>query len=70
MFFCLPVGAAACLVNTAIASASDQIGMASAFGLAVRAGRLAYLAGLGSVSPGLASPSSPDQGLLTGFLHE
>lgn len=66
----MEMGAAACLVNTAIASASDQISMARAFGLAVRAGRLAHLAGLGSVSLGLASPSSPDQGLLTGFLHE
>ncbi|MDR2694842.1 MAG: thiazole synthase, partial [Deltaproteobacteria bacterium] len=39
--------AAACLVNTAIASAADPAGMARAFGEAVAAGRRAHLAGLG-----------------------
>lgn len=61
----MEMGAAACLVNTAIASASDPILMAKAFGLAVKAGRAAYLAGPGAVSSqGIAS--SP----LTGFLRE
>jgi len=61
----MEMGAAACLVNTAIATAGDPVGMARAFGRAVRAGREAYLAGLGA-SRGLASASSP----LTGFLGE
>ena len=61
----MEMGAAACLVNTAIASASDPVAMARAFGQAVKAGREAYLAGLGATSAyGIAS--SP----LTGFLHE
>jgi len=51
------------LVNTAIAVAADPIGMAQAFALATRAGRLGYLAGRGQVRV-TASPSSP----LTGFL--
>ncbi|MUM76875.1 thiazole synthase [Pseudodesulfovibrio sp. F-1] len=59
----MEMGAAACLVNTAIATAGDPVVMARAFGRAVRAGREAYLAGPG-VSRGLASASSP----LTGFL--
>jgi thiazole synthase len=64
----MEMGAAACLVNTAIASAADPVAMADAFGRAVAAGRRAYLAGAGRVA-GLesgASASSP----LTGFLHE
>ncbi len=60
----MEMGAAACLVNTAIASAVDPIAMAQAFGNAVRAGREAYVAGLGAVSVGEAVASSP----LTGFL--
>ena len=58
------MGAAACLVNTAIATAGDPVRMASAFGAAVRAGRDAFLAKAGPVSQGVASASSP----LTGFL--
>ncbi len=61
----MEMGAAACLVNTAIASAADPIAMARAFGNAVRAGREAYMAGLGAVSTGEAVASSP----LTGFLN-
>ena len=61
----MEMGAAACLVNTAIATAADPVTMGLAFGRAVRAGREAYLAGLGSVAA-LARPSSP----LTGFLDE
>jgi thiazole synthase len=62
---CMQFGCAAVLVNTAIAIAEDPAGMAKAFGMAVAAGRLAYLSGLPSVSAG-ASASSP----LTGFLRE
>ncbi len=60
----MEMGAAACLVNTAIASAANPVVMARAFGNAVRAGREAYVAGLGAVSAGEAVASSP----LTGFL--
>ena len=64
----MEMGAAACLVNTAIATASDPVGMGAAFGEAVRAGRRAYLAGLGRVLPDGAEASSPDDAILTGFL--
>ena len=57
------LGAAAVLVNTAVATAKDPAGMAAAFALAVEAGRRAYLAGPGAVSE-TARASSP----LTGFL--
>jgi thiazole synthase len=56
-------GAAAVLLNTAIATSDDPVAMARAFRLAVEAGRTAYIAGLGPTSKtGIAS--SP----LTGFL--
>ncbi|CCO08575.1 thiazole synthase [Desulforamulus hydrothermalis] len=61
----MEMGAAAVLVNTAVATAGDPVMMARAFGLAVQGGRAAYLAGPGE-SRRLASPSSP----LTGFLRE
>lgn len=61
----MEMGADACLVNTAIASAGDPAEMAEAFGQAVAAGRKAYLAGLGA-SRFVAVASSP----LTGFLHD
>lgn len=61
----MEMGAAAVLVNTAIAVADNPVAMAEAFGLAVRAGRLAFLSGPGSVKP-YAEASSP----LTGFLWE
>jgi len=61
----MEMGAAAVLVNTAIATANDPVAMAQAFGQAVMAGRTAFLAGPGAVGR-LASASSP----LTGFLHE
>ncbi|MBO4334457.1 MAG: thiazole synthase [Desulfovibrio sp.] len=62
----MEMGAAACLVNTAIASADDPVAMAKAFKLAVEAGRAAYLAGPGRVQDTtLAEASSP----LTGFLQ-
>ena len=59
----MELGAAAVLVNTAVATAGDPVIMASAFGKAVQAGREAWLAGLGRVLVG-AEASSP----LTGFL--
>ncbi len=63
----MEMGADACLVNTGIASSADAVRMAKAFGEAVRAGRNAFLAGLGrglSQAEG-ARASSP----LTGFLR-
>lgn len=61
----MEMGASACLVNTAISSSGDPAVMAGAFGNAVKAGRAAYLAGLGQVIE-KASASSP----LTGFLSK
>ena len=61
----MEMGAAAVLVNTAIATAHDPVAMARAFGQAVAAGRTAYLAGLAQPSD-TARASSP----LTGFLYE
>ena len=61
----MEMGAAACLVNTAIASAGNPVLMAEAFGRAVRAGRAAFLAGTGATRK-MAAASSP----LTGFLGE
>ena len=58
----MEMGAAAVMVNTAIASAGDPVKMAAAFAHAVSAGRLAYLAGLGRLQDAAAA-SSP----LTGF---
>lgn len=58
-------GAAAVLVNTAIASSQNPVMMAEAFADAVNAGRKAFLAGAGLVSD-KAIASSP----LTGFLGE
>jgi thiazole synthase len=59
----MEMGAAAILLNTAIASSDNPVSMARAFNLAVQAGRLAYLSGPGSTSQ-IARASSP----LTGFL--
>lgn len=61
----MELGAAACLLNTAIASSENPVLMAEAFGKAIDAGRKGYLAGLGSQSM-YASASSP----LTEFLEE
>lgn len=60
----MEMGAAAVLLNTAIASSDDPVSMARAFKLAIEAGRLAYLSGPGGTSL-LARASSP----LTGFLN-
>ena len=51
------------LMNTAIARADNPIAMAQAMRLAIRAGRLAYLAGR-MESKEIAIPSSPTQGML------
>ena len=59
----MEMGAAAVLVNTAIASAKNPVIMAEAFKKAVESGRSAYLAGLGAESK-TGNASSP----LTGFL--
>lgn len=59
----MELGGAAVLVNTAVATAENPVAMGEAFGLAVRAGRKAWLAGPGRILEG-AEESSP----LTGFL--
>jgi thiazole synthase len=61
----MELGAAAILMNTAIAEAQDAVRMAQAMKLAVEAGRLAYLAGR-MPRRGSASASSPQTGLATG----
>lgn len=61
----MEMGADAVLVNTAIAVAGNPVSMASAFKKAVDAGRMAFLAGLGSITD-LADASSP----FTHFLSE
>lgn len=61
----MEIGADAVLVNTAIAVAGDPVAMAEAFKLAVRSGRMAYEARLGSKN-NMAEASSP----LTAFLDE
>lgn len=60
----MEMGAAAVLVNTAIATADNPVLMAEAFALAVEAGRKAWLAGPGATQQA-GSASSP----LTGFLR-
>ncbi|MBE5846335.1 MAG: thiazole synthase [Lachnospiraceae bacterium] len=61
----MEMGAAAIMANTAIATAGDVPEMASAFNLAIRAGRKAYLTGMGRVLARGGSASDP----LTGFLR-
>ena len=60
----MQLGCAAVMANTAVATARDVGKMAKAFALAVQAGRIGYLAGVGAQSE-LARASSP----LTGFLR-
>jgi thiazole synthase len=62
----MEMGAAAVMVNTAIATAGDIPAMAAAFKKAIEAGRAAYLSGPGRVLEDGASASSP----LTGFLRD
>lgn len=59
----MELGADAVLINTAIATAHNPVGMAQAFRLAVEAGRLAFESGMAS-KQWTAQSSSP----LTGFL--
>lgn len=61
----MELGADAVLVNTAIAVAGNPVEMARAFDEAVKAGRRAYLAGLGAIGT-YAAASSP----LTSFLND
>lgn len=61
----MELGADAVLVNTAMAVAGDTKTMSTAFKLAVEAGRMAYLAGLGAKHQ-IAQASSP----LTAFLQQ
>lgn len=61
----MELGAAAVLVDTAVATAGDPVAMASAFGKAVEAGYEAWCAGTGRVLAH-AEASSP----LTGFLTD
>lgn len=60
----MEMGAAAVLANTGVATAKDVTAMAKAFGMAVEAGRMAYLAGLGRVLTTAGEASSPLTGLL------
>lgn len=60
----MEMGAAAVLVNTAIATAGNPVIMGEAFGLAVKAGRNAFISGMGATKK-YAEASSP----LTGFLR-
>lgn len=62
----MEMGASAIMANTALATAGDLPLMASAFRLAIEAGRKAYLSGPGRVLQRGASASDP----LTGFLHD
>ncbi len=59
----MELGADAVLMNTAIAGAQDPVAMAEAMKLAVRAGRLAYLAGR-IPRRRYAAASSPVEGLI------
>jgi thiazole synthase len=62
----MEMGAAAVMINTAVATAGDVPAMAGAFKKAVEAGRAAFLAGPGRVLEDRAAASSP----LTGFLRD
>jgi thiazole synthase len=59
----MELGAAAVLLNTAVAKADDPVRMARAMRLAVEGGRLACLAGR-IARRGRAEPSSPQMGLV------
>ena len=61
--YAMELGADACLINTAIAIAGDPVQMAEAFALSIKAGRMAYLSGIGIISD-VAVATSP----LTAFL--
>lgn len=59
----MEIGADACLVNTAIALATDPAGMAKAMRMGVEAGRMAYIAGR-IPRKAYASASSPLEGVV------
>ena len=59
----MELGADGVLMNTAVAGAQDPVGMAEAMKLAVRAGRLAFLAGR-IPRKMYANASSPVEGLV------
>jgi len=59
----MELGCDAVLMNTGIAGAQDPVRMAEAMGLAVKAGRLAYLAGR-IPRKSYAAASSPTEGML------
>ena len=59
----MELGAAACLVNTAIARAADPAAMGDAMRMGVEAGRKAYLAGRMPILS-YASASSPLEGVV------
>jgi len=61
----MEMGADAVLVNTALATAGDPVGMGEAFRMATIAGRKAFLCGAGPIRE-MADASSP----LTGFLDQ
>lgn len=62
----MEIGADAVLVNTAISVARDPVAMAEAFAMAVKAGRKAYLSGLGPVSE-IAHATSPLEAFLKDY---
>lgn len=62
----MEMGVAAIMANTALATAGNLSMMAGAFCQAIKAGRQAYLAGIGRVLTRGASASDP----LTGFLRD
>ena len=57
----MELGVDAVMANTAVATAKDVGAMAKAFKLAIEAGRLAYLAGLGRVLDFTGEASSFDR---------
>lgn len=59
----MELGAAGCLINTAIARATDPARMADAMRLGIEAGRAAYLAGRMPILP-FAAASSPLEGVV------
>ena len=63
----MELGADGVLMNTAIAGAQDPVAMAEAMNLAVKAGRLAYLAGRIPRKP-YANASSPAEGMIGGLV--
>ena len=65
----MELGCDAVLMNTGIAGARDPVRMAEAMGLAVRAGRLAYLAGR-IPRKSYATASTPLEGMVAGSRSE